>query len=112
MPSKTDTQKGSAKRVEPDDLDNYFLEDDFEDDPFGSPNANTDKNKRKEPEGLGIDEEVSVQKRARVPRVKLDETRSGPFLDWSICYTNLTAAADCSQKRGFPSCEKRPRVSS
>ncbi|KAK7428099.1 chromosome segregation in meiosis-related protein [Neonectria magnoliae] len=58
-----------------DDLDNYGV-DDFSDDPFGSPPPDATTKKRKEREsGLGLDEEVSVQKRARVPRVKLDEER-------------------------------------
>ncbi|CAM1501560.1 Fc.00g035440.m01.CDS01 [Cosmosporella sp. VM-42] len=58
-----------------DDLDNYDV-DDFSDDPFGSPPPDEASKKRKEPDsGLGIDEEVSVQKRARVPNVKLDEER-------------------------------------
>ncbi|KAH6884064.1 replication fork protection component Swi3-domain-containing protein [Thelonectria olida] len=58
-----------------DDLDNYDV-DDFFDDPFASPPPDASSKKRKEPEsGLGIDEEVSVQKRARVPNVKLDEER-------------------------------------
>lgn len=57
-----------------DELDNYDV-DDFSDDPFASPLESSNK-KRKEPEsGLGIDQEVSVQKRARVPNVKLDEDR-------------------------------------
>lgn len=75
MPSKTDTQRGGAKRPVLDELENYFLDGDLEDDPFGSPNANEARNKRQDSEGLGIDEAVSVQKRAREPRVKLDETR-------------------------------------
>lgn len=65
-----------------DDLDNYDIGD-LSDDPFRSPSpeaTTTSKNKkRKEPpttqSGLGIDEEVSVQKRARAPNVKLDEER-------------------------------------
>ena len=61
-----------------DAIDNYFPDgDDFED-PFASPTNSPTQSpaKRKEPDGgLGIDEEVSVAKRARVPRVKLDETR-------------------------------------
>jgi len=59
-----------------DDLDNYGV-DDLSDDPFASPSPQSKK--RKEPasssNALGIDEEVSVQKRARVPAVKLDEDR-------------------------------------
>ncbi|UNI22345.1 chromosome segregation in meiosis- protein [Purpureocillium takamizusanense] len=59
-----------------DDLDNYAVND-LSDDPFASPSPQSKK--RKEPasssNALGIDEEVSVQKRARVPAVKLDEDR-------------------------------------
>lgn len=57
-----------------DDLDNY----DLSDDPFATPSPPPSlAKKRKEPpsQGLGIDEEVSVQKRPRVPAVKLDEER-------------------------------------
>ncbi|OAA35410.1 replication fork protection component Swi3 [Metarhizium rileyi] len=56
-----------------DDLDNY----DLSDDPFASPSPPSSAKKRKElpSQGLGIDEEVSVEKRARVPAVKLDENR-------------------------------------
>jgi len=74
MPSKTDS--AAAQGPEPDGFDNYFLEE-FGD-PFGSPEPEPAKNKRKEPEGLGIDEEVSVAKKPRVPRIKLDEDRYGP----------------------------------
>lgn len=60
-----------------DELDNFFLDGDFED-PFASPKGdkNDISNKRKEPgDGLGIDEEVSIAKKARVPRIKLDQDR-------------------------------------
>ena len=70
MPSKADN---APQRSEADAFDSYFLEE-F-DDPFGSPQPEPAKNKRKEPDSLGIDEEVSVAKKARVPRIKLDETR-------------------------------------
>ncbi|GJC97019.1 chromosome segregation in meiosis protein 3 [Colletotrichum higginsianum] len=59
-----------------DDLDNYNVDD--IDDPFRSPPPeakNSTTNKRKKAEALGLDEEVEVVKRARVPRVKLDEAR-------------------------------------
>ncbi|KAG5948005.1 hypothetical protein E4U53_006346 [Claviceps sorghi] len=58
-----------------DDLENYGIGD-F-DDPFATPSPPSSPKKRKEPssQGLGIDQEVSVQKRARIPRVKLDEER-------------------------------------
>ncbi|PTB70268.1 Swi3-domain-containing protein [Trichoderma citrinoviride] len=56
-----------------DDLDDYGLD---SDNPFASPPPESSTKKRKEPDsGLGIEEEVSVQKRARVPAVKLDEER-------------------------------------
>lgn len=57
------------------DLDSYDV--DGFDDPFGSPTPQPDENtskKRKQDDSLGIDEEVSVAKRARVPTVKLDES--------------------------------------
>ncbi|KAL6856594.1 Swi3 domain-containing protein [Trichoderma novae-zelandiae] len=57
-----------------DDLDDYGLDD--SENPFASPPPESSSKKRKEPDsGLGIEEEVSVQKRARVPAVKLDEER-------------------------------------
>ncbi|KAJ4405394.1 chromosome segregation in meiosis- protein [Gnomoniopsis sp. IMI 355080] len=55
-----------------DDLDNFFLEGDLDDDPFASPK---DSNKRKGPGDLNVDEEVSVAKKVREPRVKLDQER-------------------------------------
>lgn len=73
MPSASASQRLPAHG---DDLDDYGL-DDF-DDPFASPTPPPESStkKRKEPDsGLGIDEEVSVQKRVRVPAVKLDEER-------------------------------------
>ncbi|GKT51289.1 chromosome segregation in meiosis protein 3 [Colletotrichum spaethianum] len=59
-----------------DDLDNYNVED--LDDPFQSPpppeaKDSSSTNKRKKAEALGLDEEVEIAKRVRVPRVKLDE---------------------------------------
>ncbi|KAK8098805.1 uncharacterized protein PG998_012046 [Apiospora kogelbergensis] len=63
-----------------DDLDNFDV-DDFAD-PFadsGDENAkakgDTNPKKRKDASGLGIEEEVNVAKKQRVPNVKLDETR-------------------------------------
>ncbi|KAI0441137.1 replication fork protection component Swi3-domain-containing protein [Xylaria telfairii] len=61
-------------------LDNY----DVDDDPFADSGddaaqqdggAGSRSKKRKDASGLGIDEAVSVSKKPRVPRVKLDETR-------------------------------------
>ena len=59
-----------------DDLDNYDV-DDFSDDVFRSPTPPDSSKKRKlAQDNVAIDEQVSVQKRARVPNVKLDEDRS------------------------------------
>ncbi|EQB49426.1 hypothetical protein CGLO_11242 [Colletotrichum gloeosporioides Cg-14] len=66
----------SRTTPEYDDLDNYAVED-F-DDPFRTPPPDAKElgvNKRKQGEALGLEEEVEVSKRARVPRVKLDEAR-------------------------------------
>ncbi|ROV99218.1 hypothetical protein VPNG_08241 [Cytospora leucostoma] len=78
MPSKTDSS--NAQTTNFDDIDNYFLQGDLDDDPFASPEPadrpGSGATKRKEPgDGLGIDEEVSVAKKARVPRIKLDQER-------------------------------------
>ncbi|KUI69560.1 Chromosome segregation in meiosis protein 3 [Cytospora mali] len=80
MPSKTDSRNAQSAPADFDDLDNYFLEGDLDDDPFASPKpvdrSESGPNKRKEPgDGLGIDEEVSVAKKVRVPRIKLDQER-------------------------------------
>ncbi|KAI9163700.1 hypothetical protein HJFPF1_05322 [Paramyrothecium foliicola] len=72
MPATLSSDRPPARH---DDLDNYNV-DDFSDDPFASPTPPGSPKKRKEPDsGLGIDEEVSVKKRARAPAVKLDEDR-------------------------------------
>ncbi|KAI1296145.1 replication fork protection component Swi3-domain-containing protein [Xylaria venustula] len=64
-------------------IDNYDV-DDIADDPFAESGddaaqkkgaSDTQSKKRKDASGLGIDEAVSVTKKPRVPRVKLDETR-------------------------------------
>lgn len=84
MPSKTDSR--IAQPADFDDLDNYFLEGDLDDDPFASPKPDkpgSGANKRKAPgDGLGIDEEVSVAKKVRVPRVKLDQERYDHHFDY------------------------------
>ena len=71
MPSAM-ASKASPNRH--DDLDNYDVGD-LSDDPFRSPSPPSKKRKEPDQSGLGLDEEVSVQKRARVPNVKLDEQR-------------------------------------
>ncbi|TGJ78499.1 hypothetical protein E0Z10_g10260 [Xylaria hypoxylon] len=77
------TSKPSAPPTNPvNNIDNYDVDDD---DPFAESgddaaarnNASTDtqSKKRKDASGLGIDEAVSVTKKPRIPRVKLDESR-------------------------------------
>ncbi|OTB04757.1 hypothetical protein M426DRAFT_58208 [Hypoxylon sp. CI-4A] len=61
-------------------LNNDINDYDVDDDPFAESENEAPKNgnqskKRKEATGLGIDEAVNVQKKARVPMVKLDEGR-------------------------------------
>ncbi|OAR05650.1 hypothetical protein LLEC1_04908, partial [Akanthomyces lecanii] len=74
MPSATKSAAKAASRENHDELDNYNVGD-LSDDPFATPSPPS-KNKRKTADaGLGIDEEVDVQKRARAPTVKLDEER-------------------------------------
>ena len=70
MPSVLESQRNGASH---DDLDNYDVGN-LSDDPFASPQGSP-KGKKVDESGLGIEEEVSVQKRARVPRVKLDDER-------------------------------------
>lgn len=70
-----------------DDLDDYGPEGGEEDldldNPFASPHSpgeSSSKKRKEPPSGLGIEEEVSVQKRVRVPNVKLDEEKLlGPY---------------------------------
>jgi replication fork protection complex subunit Csm3/Swi3 len=71
MPATLSSQRQAPRH---DDLDNYNVND-LSDDPFASPPPESKSTqKRKEPDsGLGIEEEVEVKKRVRVPRVKLDE---------------------------------------
>ncbi|TQW01281.1 hypothetical protein V2A60_002288 [Cordyceps javanica] len=74
MPSATKSAAGAASADRHDALDNYNVGD-LSDDPFATPSPPS-KNKRKSKDaGLGIDEEVDVQKAARAPTVKLDESR-------------------------------------
>jgi len=71
-----------------DDLDDYGFDDTNDpNDPFSSayvgPKTIKEKeveSKKKDSAGLGIDEEVEVSKKPRVPRVKLDENRYGRWL--------------------------------
>lgn len=84
-----------------DDLDNFFLEGDLDNDPFASPK---DSNKRKSPGDVNVDEEVSVAKKARVPRIKLDQERYA----CSSLYcpqtpgTHANSCPACFHKRAYP----------
>jgi replication fork protection complex subunit Csm3/Swi3 len=81
MPSKTSSKPAEPRRPAFEDVDSYLLEDDYLGDPFRSPSPDAaNKDKSKPTDILGIDEEVEVKKRARAPRVKLDENRSTPFI--------------------------------
>lgn len=81
MPSATKSAGRTADTDNHDELDNYNVAD-LSDDPFATPSPSS-KNKRKTADaGLGIDEEVDVQKRARVPTVKLDEERCASVCAW------------------------------
>ncbi|CAN8099984.1 unnamed protein product [Discula destructiva] len=68
--SSKNASKGAPSKL--DDLDNFFLDGDLDDDLFGSPR---DSNKRKSPGDVNVDEEVSVAKKVRAPRIKLDQDR-------------------------------------
>ena len=84
MPPKTTSTPAAAQGKEGDTnaFVNDYLADWDDDDLFGSPGAEEgEKNKkndkkRKEPDALGIDEQIDLTKKPRAPRVKLDETRS------------------------------------
>jgi hypothetical protein len=76
----------SASGDEFDDLNDYDIELDDPTDPFGnnyqvpqdknaSSKNNSEREKGKSGDGLGLDEEVEVTRKARAPRVKLDEHR-------------------------------------
>lgn len=90
----------SKKAIAPpkfDDLDNFFLEGDLDDDPFASPK---DSNKRKGPGDLNVDEEVSVAKKARVPRIKLDQERYAHAYSQALLSPSA-ARADSSSQTAF-----------
>ena len=57
-------------------ITDYLLDEDFADgDPFRASSPEDGGKKSKQPDALGIDEAVEIKKRARAPRVKLDEER-------------------------------------
>ncbi|KAK0655104.1 replication fork protection component Swi3-domain-containing protein [Cercophora newfieldiana] len=80
MPSKTANQTSQNKGPAPDAFVEDYLAGWDDEDPFASPeppsksNGANDK-KRKGTDALGIDEEIDLKKKPRVPRVKLDEGR-------------------------------------
>lgn len=71
MPSAVEAQKNGTSH---DDLDNYDVGN-ISDNPFESPKGSPSNKRKADESGLGIDEEVDVQKRPRAPRVKLDDER-------------------------------------
>ncbi|KAI1379261.1 Swi3-domain-containing protein [Hypoxylon crocopeplum] len=77
MASRAAVESSSAPgRPSNNSIDNYDVDDDpFADSGHEAPNNVTQSKKRKDATGLGIDEAVAVQKKARVPIVKLDEGR-------------------------------------
>lgn len=81
MPTKT---AASGPSKEPRNFTEDYLADwGSDDDPFRSPSpepgaggaSKKNEKKRKGEDILGIDEQIDLTKKARVPRVKLDETR-------------------------------------
>lgn len=65
-----------ADRRRPGDLDDYDVDlDDIFGDLTPPPGQEGEGNKRKAPEKAAVDEEAPAAKRARAPRVKLDEQR-------------------------------------
>lgn len=80
MPSKTDSGPANDPNAF---VDDYL--DGWDDDLFNIPspepkdknktNKKDDKGGKRKVDALGIDEEIEVGKKARVPRVKLDESR-------------------------------------
>ncbi|KAK4442560.1 replication fork protection component Swi3-domain-containing protein [Podospora aff. communis PSN243] len=77
MPSKTAASKGPEAEAF---VEDYLAGFDDDEDPFASPVPATKSNdangkKRKGTDALGIDEEIDLKKKPRVPRVKLDEGR-------------------------------------
>ncbi len=87
-------------------MDNYLVGN-LSDDPFASPSPDSSQKKRKANDGgLGIDEEVNVQKRARAPAVKLDEDKYGFTASCTICEIFLTCYRLLGET-GIPTLRKR-----
>jgi len=76
-------QSTIPRRPRHDDLDNYDAGDFDDEDVFRSPSPQP-ATRDGDAGGLGIDEEVAVAKRARVPRIKLDESK---FVNGSVDMT-------------------------
>ncbi len=74
MPSREDSYRPTT-----DPFDSYIFDGDDLDDLFASSGAEDEveagQGKGKAKEDMGIDKAVTVTNRARVPRVKLDESR-------------------------------------
>ncbi|KAK0726035.1 replication fork protection component Swi3-domain-containing protein [Lasiosphaeris hirsuta] len=76
MPPKASSAAAAPNNTS-DILSDYLA--DWDDDPFRSPSpkpgSKKNDKKRKEPDTLGIDEQIDITKKARAPRVKLDDAR-------------------------------------
>ena len=78
MPSKTASKPADASNRGTGGFVDDYLADWDNDDPFRSPSpepASTTKEPERKTDTLGIDQELDLKKKPRVPRVKLDETR-------------------------------------
>lgn len=85
MPAKADAAVPNRETNNTSFTEDYLGDWGSDDDPFRSPspppgaggasNKKTNEKKRKGDDILGIDEQIDLTKKARVPRVKLDETR-------------------------------------
>ncbi|KAK3898288.1 replication fork protection component Swi3-domain-containing protein [Staphylotrichum tortipilum] len=78
MPSKTASKPTDAPNRGTGGFVDDYLADWDNDDPFRSPSpepARNTKEPEKKTDTLGIDQELDLKKKPRVPRVKLDETR-------------------------------------
>jgi hypothetical protein len=125
MPARTEANPAVDAVNSDDELDNWF-----DDNPFGSPepetaaaagSAATNAKKRKADEpasrDLGIDTELDVNKKVRVPRVKLDETKCAPpfYLFaccpvWSHLNSNEPNHVDSSPRMGSRNSARRHKT--
>lgn len=113
MPAQT-----ASKAADSNFISDYLA--DWDDEPSRSPSpkpAKKDDKGRKEKsktDVLGIEQQIDVKKKPRVPRVKLDEARSVAIrIHATFSATRLADSllADYSRTRASPSCAGRHRGS-